>query len=136
METFISFVTLAGMAYGAYRAVKWMMRAGSFQPKREQPLTPNDLKVLEESASRLIADLRAAADECVAKVERALSEAEVRLERAPNLDISTNGGQYSQVGVPVSEGNGTPEPMAVLARQSGMTTGEVELIRNLRRIGG
>lgn len=146
MEILFSLITLAGMGYAVFVGVKWMLKAGQTAQKRELPLAPTDLKVLEESASRLMADLRAAADECVSRVELALAEAERRiaaLESAQPLAIATaaeHPGTTSRIEVTPMQANpyemlDSTESAAQVARQSGMTTGEIELLRSLRQIG-
>lgn len=145
MEILFSILTLAGMGYAAWAGVRWMLKTQQLAQKREQPLAPTDLKVLEESAARLMADLRAAADECVSRVELALADAEHRIAalepaRAPLL---SGAGPTSAIEVtppPAFEANAyetmdSTQPAAQVARQSGMTTGEVELLRGLRQIG-
>jgi hypothetical protein len=147
MEMLFSIITLVGMGYAVFVGVRWMLKAGQIAQKREQPLAPTDLKVLEESAARLMADLKAAADECVSRVELALAEAEHRIA---SLDVRQPAGIACQepagptstieVATPVLASNpygalDSAEPAARIARQSGMTTGEVELLRGLRRIG-
>lgn len=135
------------MGYAVFVGVKWMLKAGQIAQKREQPLAPTDLKVLEESAARLMADLKAAADECVSRVEFALAEAEHRIASLETRQPAGAACQESsgptstiEVAMPVQASNpyrqlDSGEPAAQIARQSGMTTGEVELLRGLRQIG-
>ncbi len=80
MEYIFALLSLAGMGYGVYRGLKWMMRAGSINARMENALTPSDLRVLEESAERLTADLTATADECVKRIETACLQAQRLLE--------------------------------------------------------
>jgi hypothetical protein len=120
METLWALLTIAGIGYGLYRGIRWMVRSGRSLPPREQPLTPNDLKVLEESAHRLMADLRAVSDECVAKVEAACELAQRLMKQrefAPQ--------QVPKHEAPASE----PDPP-----RSGMLIGEVELLKGLQEI--
>ena len=141
MEILFSLVTLAGMGYAVFIGVKWMLKAGQQAGKREQPLAPTDLKVLEESATRLMADLRAAADECVSRVELAVAQAESRLRQADQQSAfgvalrdqidPTSLETLQRSNVSTLERS---ESAAQIARQSGMTTGEVELLRGLRQI--
>jgi hypothetical protein len=115
METMFSLLTLAAIAYGLYRTIKWMIRSGRSLTPREQPLTPNDLKVLEQSAAQLMADLRAVSDECVAKVEAACS----RAERMLSSDrTQTNREIRAEAESP----------------RSGMLIGEIELVKGLQEI--
>ncbi|MHB9037538.1 MAG: hypothetical protein ACYC64_12800 [Armatimonadota bacterium] len=114
MDTFLSILVVIGLCYGAYRGVRWMLRAGQVQASNNPPLSPRDLKVLEESAARLMADLRTVTDECVARIESACADA-ARLtgsmERTESIDHSS-----------------------VVAGLAGLTTGEVELLRGLKAI--
>lgn len=150
MELCISLITIAGMAFGVYKVVRWMMKAGQLSARREQPLTPTDLKVLEESAARLIADLRLAADECVAKVDEALAEAEARLAALKDSSLCQSVAAVSPAMIEISPEKKLEESVhpeqpgstdtesfemtSELAREMGLTTGEVELIRGLRKI--
>lgn len=138
MEILFSIITLVGMGYAVFVGVKWMLKAGQIAQKREQPLAPTDLKVLEESAARLMTDLRSAADECVSRVELVLAEAEHRIaslearQPAPSAACQS---PTSTIEVAPCGAVDSGEPAARIARQSGMTTGEVELLRGLRQIG-
>jgi hypothetical protein len=140
MEVIFSLLTLVGMGYAGFVGVRWMLKAGQTVRAREMPLSSTDLKVLEESAARLMNDLRAAADECVSRVELALADAEHRiaaLESTRRLTACPT----SQVEPPPTAFAPNPsgmiapnEPAVEAARQSGLTTGEVELLRGLRQI--
>ena len=146
MEILFSIATLVGMGYAVFVGVKWMLKAGRASQKREQPLAPSDLKVLEETTARLMAELRTTADECISRVELALAQAESRvksLEQQSVMHVSQTDpvAPTSPIDVPVASvidnSYGTMKPTesaAQIARQSGMTTGEVELLRGLRRI--
>lgn len=130
METFFSILALLGMGWASYRGLKWMLRSGQAQARAGEQLTPADLRALEESAERLMAGLRAAADECVARIERACAAAEDRpaaprphLDQAPALRRS------------IFELIDGPDSAAEIAKQAGLTTGEVDLMRSLRATG-
>lgn len=116
MDIFFSLLTLAGLGYGLYRLGKWMVRAGRSVPSRELPLSPNDLKVLEESAARLMADLRAVSEECAARVEAACDRAERVLR--PTSDSA-------------------PRELASISEEperAQMLLGEMELVKGLQQI--
>lgn len=104
------------------------------------PLSPTDLKVLEESATRLMSDLRAAADECVARVQMVLADAEHRITEIESRYAAARYSPSTAQPAPAAfvpytcEVINSSEPAADAARQSGLTTGEVELLRGLRRI--
>lgn len=143
MEAIISLMALAGMGFAAYAGIKWMLKNGHMNPQKEQPLTPNDLKVLEESAARLMSDLRAVTDECVARIENACAQAEhrtrTREEYNPAEPAHLNASRTAATAntaaplVSVIKLDST-ESASQIARQSGMTTGEVELLRGLESI--
>lgn len=86
MEQLFSLVTLVGMGLVLFLFLKWMVRAGQTHNKKN-PLTPADLKLLEETAARLTADIRAAANECVARVEQACERAENLLRTIESVSI-------------------------------------------------
>lgn len=143
MEVLVSLMALIGMGFAAFAGIKWMLKNGHMNPQKEQPLTPNDLRVLEESAARLMADLRAVTDDCVARIEHACAEAETRigtLEEAEKSSSAVMGVCQSVTTrnlspAPVTEGIlPSTEPAVNVARQSGMTTGEVELLRGLESL--
>lgn len=115
MEMFFSLLTLAGIGYGLYRGIVWMLRSARRAAPREQPLTPNDLKVLEHSARQLMDELRAVSDECVAKVDAACRRAE-------------QAARFSQPVVPDAARTDMRPAEPV------MLTGEIELARSLREI--
>ena len=123
METLLSVMALIGMGWAMWRGLKWMLRANRAQAAKAEPLTPADLRALEESAARLMADLRATADECVARIERACSAAETRLVRegAPQRSI------FDLIE--------SPDSSSEIARQAGLTTGEIDLMRALHASG-
>jgi hypothetical protein len=119
MDTFLSVLVVIGLCYGAYRGLMWMLKAGQVQARKDPPLSPTDLKVLEESAARLMADLRTVTDECVARIESACADAERRTGCLGNANATT-------------EVSGSPNSPNALV---GLTTGEVELLRGLEAIG-
>ncbi|MCX8052925.1 MAG: hypothetical protein N3B12_03885 [Armatimonadetes bacterium] len=116
METLVSAAVLIGMIWAMWRGLKWMLCSGRTYASRPEPLTPADLRALEESAARLMADMRATADECVARIERACAEA---VERSTNLSELIEGS----------------DPSREIARRTGLMTGEVDLIRSLHAYG-
>jgi len=135
MEVLFSLLTLLGMGYAAFVGLRWMLKAGHASRSQEMPLSPTDLKVLEESAARLMSDLRAAADECVSRVQLVLAEAEHRIEVLESRRAAAPCPTSPSAFLPYTcEVINSSEPAADVARQSGLTTGEVELLRGLRRI--
>lgn len=124
METlFCSFVLLV-VFWLLWRGVVWMLRTGGKNNLKFEPLTPADLRVLEEAAARLMEELRATADECVAKIEAACAQASQIKQRFDAAPTAADMQNPNWAGCDIS----APE----LARQVGLTTGEIELMRSLR----
>lgn len=122
------------MGYAAFMGVKWMSKANHISQKKSQPLSPTDLKVLEESAARLMADLKAAADECVARVEFTLAEAEHRMAALKADRSSTISQQFPAPVQSAIEQADASDNSSFLSPEPGMTTGEIELLRGLRQL--
>jgi hypothetical protein len=142
MESFITLASLAGMAFAAWAVLKWMMRAGRGNPLGRPPLSPSDLALLEETTARLVADLRAAADECVERITSACEqamraasqpapralEAEIRSEAVPAaLSVPARAPESCQN----SKLPGAPPG----AEQVWASPGELELMRGLIAMG-
>jgi hypothetical protein len=130
METLLSVLALIGMGWATWRGLRWMLRTGRAQAAKSERLTPADLRVLEESAARLMADLRATADECVARIERACAAAEAKLAAPEAGEGTVHTPQRSIFDLIES-----PDSPSEIARQAGLLTGEVELMRALRASG-
>ena len=113
MEMAFSVITLFGMGYAAYRGFKWLFRAGQSQTRRDRILTPHDLKALEESAAKLMSDLRTLTDECVGRIEAAIAQSE-------------------RLSIPSGMIHGGIE--AVTPLEPVVLTGEVELVENLQKL--
>ena len=143
MDAFGSILMLIGTAYAVYRGVKWLLRSGQLSARRERQLTPNDLKALEESASQLMADLKGAADECVTRIEKACDEAERRIACFSGMaGVSARPTEAAIADSPATTSPSSIDtllevdlPAADIARQAGLTTGEVELMQSLRAVG-
>lgn len=129
MEQLLSFLALAGMGFAAFWGLKWMGRAGRQQAQTRNQLSPSDLRLLEETAARLTAEIRAAADECVARVEAACRRAEGCLGEPATVssECVAAGSVFSMLDDERSS--------AQIAQQVGMPTGEVDLLRGLRSMG-
>lgn len=108
MEQLFSVIALIGMGCAVVWGLKLMARAGQAQARKANPLSPTDLKLLEETTARLMSELRAVADECVARVDAACQRA-----------CAT----------------GTERPMVDPSGELGMPAGEAELLRGLRSMG-
>ena len=141
MEMLLSLLALIGMGWAMWCGLKWMLRAGRAQAAKGEPLTPADLRALEESAARLMADLRATADECVARIERACAQAETPLVRegeAPAEPCPLLGRSLAPPRAPqrsIFDLIESRDSSSEIARQAGLTTGEVELMRALQAAG-
>lgn len=139
-EALFSILALVGMGYALFRGMKWLARAGQTHARRDHQLTPADLRVLEESAARLMADLRATADSCVARIGEACDDAERRL-RVPDAAGGTPAPSVA-VDVPATTAHSTlgstdiVPTAAQIARETGSMTGEVELLQRLRALSG
>ncbi|MEN6357430.1 MAG: hypothetical protein ABFD83_10130 [Armatimonadota bacterium] len=127
MDVIFSILVVIGICYGAYRGVKWMLRAGQIQARKDPPLSPADLKILEESAARLMADLRAVTDECVARIENACSDAQHQIK---SLEL----GDLEQL-KPRPVTNAQDQPLTI-SEFAELTNGEIELLKGLKAISG
>ena len=122
MEAIFSLIALVGMGFAGFVGLKWMARVGQINARKDHQLTPNDLKILEESTSRLMSDLKTVTNECVAKIECACLEAEQllkSLETAPRH-------QAEQSDIAIIQ----DLPLEI-PRETGMTNGELELVKGL-----
>lgn len=140
MEYIISLLALVGMGYGVFRGFKLMANTGRLQVQRAEQLTPNDLKVLEESAERLMADLRAVTDECVARIELACAQAQGIVCQSPSI-TSEIPKQAPAAWSPLASSGfstvpGKDESSLDYNLESGMTAGEIELMRGLKAMDG
>lgn len=138
MEILFSIITLVGMGYAAFVGVKWMYKNGHISAaKRSQPLSPTDLKVLEESATRLMADLKATADECVARIEFAVVNAEHKMASLQSDRFATQN-PVEPISIMKQSVSLVPDSMpdnpSHFDPQPGMTTGEIELLNGLRKM--
>jgi len=102
------------MGFVLFLFLKWMVRSGQAQNKN--PLTPADLKLLEETAARLTADIRATADECVARVEQACEKAESLLRTI----------EFANIPVPIRQSTHFAS-----SEDQRIPSGELELLRGL-----
>ncbi len=126
MELFFSLLALVGMGYGSFKGIKWLSCVGKSPDSKMPSLTPNDLKVLEESAARLVADIVTTTNECVAKIERVCAEASLKIERLEALQANLDSYNYSMPHTTQNED----------IQNSGLSAGEVELLRGLQSIKG
>ncbi len=137
MDIIFSIMLLGGMCYGAYRGLKWMLRTGQARPLKSDALSPADLKVLEESASRLTADLKAAADECVARIEAACANADRKIACLAALASTGSTGSHTEsepVYRSIFDVIQVDAPLASTASEPSVLPGEAALIRDLRAI--
>lgn len=125
MDVLFSIIVVLGICYGVYRGFAWMLHAGQAQTRKDPPLSPTDLKVLEESAARLMADLRAVTDECVARIEKACADADSRIKSGGSNGITDEA-------KPV--GFDSFDQISPIEDAADLTTGELELLKGLRAI--
>lgn len=92
--------------------------------KNEPPLTSADLRILEEAAAKLMAEIRQTADECVAKIESACARAlELAEQRAATASEKPNLGNLNlQSNIDIA-----PD----FVKEQSPTVGELELMRSL-----
>ena len=139
METIFSLLAILGMGFACFKGFKWMLKSGQVNARKSEQLTPSDLRVLEESAERLISDIRSAADDAVARIERCMLDAEHRLAFSSGAQIpSSIMNAYSEpVEQPVfvATPNFTREHSEEYSTKStAPLTGELILLENLRKI--
>lgn len=135
MDTFLSILLLAGMGYGAYRGLKWMLHSGQMRAPKPDALSPADLKILEESALRLTSDLKAATDECIARIEAACATADRKIACLAALASTGERGNPTEperAYRSIFEVIDVTSPAALTTSQSDVLPGEAELIRDLR----
>jgi len=148
MEAVISLVALLTMSLTTYFGVRWMLKLGKSGTVSENPLSPADLAVLEETAARLLSDIRSVTDECVGRIDaaceraRELTDAPIgqwpqaaRCEETPAGSVSSLLAQY-QPGEPERS---SPEPASATASgptqpRPEATTGEMQLVKSLEKL--
>lgn len=156
LDAITCIVAIVVMGYGTWWVVKWFFKIGTNQARKNESLTPADLRVLEETTKRLMDDLRAVTDECVARIENACQQAEHRISQAPKTPVPskievTNMADMAPAAPYIadaethnlSDADNTDLPstprteytVASFAKSTGLTTGEVELMRGLREYG-
>ena len=148
MDIITCFVAIIIMVYGTWWILKWFFKLGSRNSKSSEPLTPADLKVLEDTTKRLMDDLKIVTQECVERIECACQEAEKRIIAAKESGTSESsvvlnniaGEEIQNIKVSISEPvihtpliESGAQTVAEFAKSTGMTTGEVELMRGLRK---
>lgn len=135
MDILFSILFLAGLCYGAYRGLKWMLRTGQARAPKAEALSPADLRVLEESASRLTSDLKAAADECIARIEAACATADRKIACLAALASTDKQGSSAEAEISyrsIFDVIQVDRPRASTVTESSVLPGEAALIRDLR----
>ena len=129
MEYIYSVLAFLLIVYVCYRVVNYMFRAG-IKNNQQNQLTPHDLKVLEESAQRLMQDLNTLTSECVAKIEQACAEADKRISQLnPIINQVTPEIPITNSNTSIEEPPNPPQPTI-----SPLTPGEQQLIDGLKSI--
>lgn len=147
MEVIFSIVILIGIIFAVFKGLQLMMRVSRTNSRKELPLSPHDLKVLEETTARLMSDLKICTDECVARIDKACEDAERRLlllkiNPEPSNMVASNADPVSLI---AAEPVAAPEttrlqptaddlPAAKIAGESSLMKGEVELMQGLQLI--
>ncbi len=130
METTTALAGLTIMIFAVCAAVKWALRAGAENIVKSQPLTPQDLIILEDTASRLMDDLRQVTDECVARIELACCEASIASALLPKPYPITDGYERPRmIDVLVAD-----EANVVSMGIENTLSGELELMTGLQKI--
>lgn len=147
MDVLTCLIAVAVMGYGTYWIVKWFFKLGTRNAKINNPLNPNDLKVLEETTKRLMDDLRNVTQECVDRIETACEEAEKRiavaqsggsenfksmLDASVQNDVNTVKSMLNESESVTNDLQPGAQTVSSFAKSTGMTTGEVQLMRGLR----
>lgn len=157
LELLICIIAISAMGYGTWRVVRWFFKLGANHAKKNDLLRPSDLGVLEDTTKRLMDDLKALTDDCVSRIEQACRESENRIASAQSRGAHSDKliigspdpipvapyGHLEQL-VDIRESTIQEMPTAVarggqtvtsFARSTGLTMGEVELMRGLREYG-
>lgn len=139
MEAIISLITLVGMGFAAVIGLKWMAKIGQINARKDCQLTPNDLKVLEESTARLMSDLKTVTNECVEKIEQACANAEHLLKSLEQVRQYDAGAvevePYTRIADIHIDNPDTQALPLCTELQDGMTNGELELLNGLMAMG-
>lgn len=121
MERLFCWLTLVIVVWLMWRGVSWMLRVGKHNALKSEPLSPADLKILEETTARLMEELRATADECVARIQKAYISCQSVEQASPESEAEFVGGESTKRS-DISHSS---------SADSGLTAGEIELIRSL-----
>lgn len=143
LGSIISLILLAGFALG----LRWMLSAAGARTRAES-LTPEDLQVLEDAAARLVDEIKQSAavavrdlDERCEKLRALTIQADQRLALLAQQASASPPASPAQSG-PAQDAAGLRQRVYALAdegftddeiaRRTGVTVGEVILLRGLR----
>ncbi|MGQ9454259.1 MAG: hypothetical protein ACUVRS_08550 [Armatimonadota bacterium] len=121
MERVFCWLTLIIVVWLMWRGVSWMLRVGKNNELKYEPLSPADLKILEETTARLMEELRATADECVARIQKAYISCQ-SIEQTSSKSAADFAGGESVRSSDITYGS---------SAESNLTVGEIELMRSL-----
>jgi hypothetical protein len=158
MEMAISLAALIAMSAATYFGVRWMLKLGKSGTVKENPLSPADLTVLEETAARLMSDIRTVTDECVKRIDAACARARA-LEYTPAEPVLDNDPlatpatheeafvgsvsdllaqfQPSKLELDYTTEHSVEPPVAAIEPSrppAGVSSGEMELMKGLERL--
>jgi len=137
--------------------IRWFFKIGNNHSKKSDLLSPRDLAALEDTTKRLMDDLKAVTDDCVSRIEQACQDAENRIAAAQSRGMHSDSLTIGLADTsPVIPGIRQEPPVTIekpikeeaiagpakgvqtvtsFARSTGLTTGEVELMRGLHEYG-
>ena len=152
LDLVICFIAIAVMGLCCWWVVRWFFQIGTKNSKKDSGLTPADLVVLEETTKRLMDDLKTVTEDCVARIDKACKDAEERIANAQQTAVLAEKPSVETVGslsqkyasepavddIPAKTAQNqvsTGQTVTSFAKSTGLTTGEVELMRGLREYG-
>lgn len=139
----VTLILFLAAGFACWRGMRWMVSAGKINSRKELPLMPSDLRVLEESAARMMSDLRTLTDECIARIEAACERAETCIGRFDehNDVIASETRCLNAVDsekMAINDTISSPFDMQKIiteeAGDAGMTLGELQLLRSLKSV--
>ncbi len=125
---FIFLIVLGMLIFGGALFGFWAVQAVAKQ-REKRTLTATDLRLLEETVESLIERLKAASDEAVTELDRRQQQLQSLLDRVDARLQETPLEEPDLTEIRRLAGQGFDEPE--IARRSGLTRGEIELMLQL-----
>ncbi len=142
------------MSGATYFGVRWMLKLGKSSTVSENPLSPRDLAVLQETAARLLHDIRTVTDDCVARIDAACERAQAfpltTAQQSHQSAVEADNAPAQQAGVgsvsellsryPTAGSSSTPDNTLITQTEQSRATlgvvlsGELELANNLEKL--